>query len=201
MKKKISASPGKLLPSNLYAKVGAYIPFVCADAIVKTKSGILLGLRNNNPDKGHYSIIGGRVFIGETLEDGMQRIVKEETGLDVSVKRLVAVFQTSWPDGSKRDGDIWSRKQTMNTNFIVEVTGGKLRKDSQHSKFIYVKSKASVSGLKLPHVREAARLGLLPRVDKVYRGEFIYGKEYRKWAMWEIDSAPPGKKNWKVETS
>ena len=53
---------------------------------------ILLIKRGREPSKGRWSIPGGLVHVGETLEEALEREVKEETGLAVSVGPLVEVL-------------------------------------------------------------------------------------------------------------
>jgi ADP-ribose pyrophosphatase YjhB (NUDIX family) len=51
---------------------------------------LLLVRQKVNRDRG-WSLPGGRVESGETLQDALVREMKEETGLDVSVQRLLYV--------------------------------------------------------------------------------------------------------------
>ncbi len=48
---------------------------------------VLLVLRGNEPDRGTWSLPGGRVEPGETAEQAIVREMKEETGLVVEVER------------------------------------------------------------------------------------------------------------------
>jgi len=49
--------------------------------------------RGKEPGFGLWTIPGGRVEFGETLEEACQREVKEETGIDVLVGEMVTVFE------------------------------------------------------------------------------------------------------------
>lgn len=63
---------------------------LAASAVVKNAEGkILLVLRANEPEAGCWTVPGGRVEPGETLEDAAVRETLEETGLRVAVDRKV----------------------------------------------------------------------------------------------------------------
>jgi len=66
-------------------------PLVCVNGIIIYEGKILLIKRNKEPFKGHWSLVGGKVE-EEMPEEAMLREVKEETGLDCSVKKLSGIF-------------------------------------------------------------------------------------------------------------
>lgn len=66
-------------------------PIVGVGAIIIEGEQILLEKRKNSPSKGKWSVPGGLVDLGETVEEAVIREVKEETGLDVYNPRLVDV--------------------------------------------------------------------------------------------------------------
>jgi 8-oxo-dGTP diphosphatase len=71
-------------------------PIVGVGAIVIRHGKILLEKRSNDPGKGKWSVPGGKVEIGETLEQTVIREVKEETGLTVRAPVIIdAVSQIS----------------------------------------------------------------------------------------------------------
>ncbi|MEO8098162.1 MAG: NUDIX hydrolase [Acidobacteriota bacterium] len=63
---------------------------------------ILMVERAGNPLKGWWSLPGGLVETGETLEAAIQREVLEETGLRVTPFELYGVFQRIMPDSRGR---------------------------------------------------------------------------------------------------
>lgn len=65
-------------------------PILGVGALIFNRGRILLVERGNAPLKGWWSLPGGVLEIGETLEEGIRREVLEETGL---VVRPLAVFQ------------------------------------------------------------------------------------------------------------
>ena len=66
-------------------------PVVGVGAIVLRKGEILLEQRGNEPARGQWTIPGGVVGVGESLENAIRRETKEETGLDVRDASLIDV--------------------------------------------------------------------------------------------------------------
>ena len=68
-------------------------PALAADCVVFDPNGrVLLIRRGHAPFKGGYALPGGFVEIGETVEDGCRRELREETGISVGDLRLVGVY-------------------------------------------------------------------------------------------------------------
>jgi 8-oxo-dGTP diphosphatase len=66
-------------------------PIIGVGVIILKQGKLLLGKRLNEPAKGKWSIPGGVVELGETLEHAVIREAKEETCLDVSNPTLFDV--------------------------------------------------------------------------------------------------------------
>lgn len=67
-------------------------PMVGVGAIVFRGSQVLLVERGREPALGKWSLPGGLVEVGETLETAVRREVSEETGLDVRVCSLLTTL-------------------------------------------------------------------------------------------------------------
>jgi 8-oxo-dGTP diphosphatase len=67
-------------------------PVVGVGAVVVRAGKVLLIKRGKAPLQGRWVIPGGRVELGETLEDAVIREVREETGLSVRPRGVVLVF-------------------------------------------------------------------------------------------------------------
>ncbi|MCK4231696.1 NUDIX hydrolase [candidate division WOR-3 bacterium] len=57
-------------------------PYLTVDCIIRYKGGIVL-IERRHPPEG-WALPGGFVEIGETVENAVQREMKEETGLDLN---------------------------------------------------------------------------------------------------------------------
>jgi 8-oxo-dGTP diphosphatase len=68
-------------------------PILGVGAVIVHNGRVLIVKRANHPSQGQWSIPGGRVELGETLEAAVQREMREETGLEVRVGPLLEVFE------------------------------------------------------------------------------------------------------------
>ena len=66
-------------------------PRVAVGVVVVRDSRILLVRRGQEPSKGLWSVPGGLIELGETIEEAAQREVREETGIRVRIERLLDV--------------------------------------------------------------------------------------------------------------
>jgi 8-oxo-dGTP diphosphatase len=67
-------------------------PKVAVGVVVELDGGILLGKRNHDPKMGCWSFPSGFVDAGEVPEDAARREVEEETGIEVTLDRLLGVY-------------------------------------------------------------------------------------------------------------
>jgi len=78
-------------------------PFVGVGAVIVDGAGrVLLVKRRFEPLAGQWSLPGGAVDVGETLEACVIREMREETGLDVEVGRVIEVFDRIMHDAEGR---------------------------------------------------------------------------------------------------
>ncbi|MEM1566697.1 MAG: NUDIX hydrolase [Candidatus Bathyarchaeia archaeon] len=97
-------------------------PVVGVGAIIVCDGKILLIKRKSEPGKGKWSVPGGLVELGETVEEAVIREVKEETGLDVAEPELVDVV-----DNIARDENGEVKWHFVILDYFVKVRGGELR--------------------------------------------------------------------------
>jgi colanic acid biosynthesis protein WcaH len=84
----------RVIPANEYAQIIEVLPILCVDVIVQNSMGeYLLVRRANQPLKGQWWVVGGRVLKGETLEQAALRKVREETALEVKFVQPIGYYE------------------------------------------------------------------------------------------------------------
>jgi mutator protein MutT len=96
-------------------------PLVGVGAIVVDQGRVLLVRRGSEPLKGHWTLPGGMLEIGETLAAGVVREVREETSLDVEPIELIEVLDRIHREGER------VRYHYVIADYLCRVTGGELR--------------------------------------------------------------------------
>ena len=76
-------------------------PLAGVGGVVIHRNRALLIRRGSEPLKGEWSIPGGLLELGEELAAGVQREVKEETGLDVEPLECILVFDRIMREGKR----------------------------------------------------------------------------------------------------
>ena len=100
-------------------------PIVGVGGVVVDDRKVVLIRRKYEPLKGHWSLPGGMVEIGETLEAALTREMLEETGLAVDVGPVIEVFERITRDEERR-----VRYHFVVIDYLCWRTGGALRAGS-----------------------------------------------------------------------
>jgi len=100
-------------------------PIVGIGAVIARDGMVLLARRGSEPGRNKWSVPGGLVELGETVEETIVREVKEETNLDVEVDSLVDVV-----NNLVRDAEGKLRYHFVILDFFAKVKGGSLRAGS-----------------------------------------------------------------------
>jgi len=108
-------------------------PLVGVGALIICNGKILLEKRGNEPGKGKWSIPGGLVELGETVEQTVIREVKEETGLEVEKPEHVDVVDNVVLDEKGR-----TRFHFVIIDFSVKLKGGVLKAASDAEELKWV---------------------------------------------------------------
>ena len=98
-------------------------PIVGVGAVVIDGTKVLLVRRANEPLKGEWSLPGGAVEVGETLQQGVVREVLEETGITVAPAGVVEILDRIVRD--EESGRV--RYHYVLIDFVCRVTGGSPR--------------------------------------------------------------------------
>ncbi|HEY4682226.1 MAG TPA: NUDIX hydrolase [Candidatus Acidoferrales bacterium] len=100
-------------------------PYVGVGGVVIEKGRTLLIRRANEPRQGEWSIPGGMVETGETLEYAVVRELQEETGLVVRPLGVVEVFERIMLDAKGR-----ARFHFVLIDYLCERLEGEARASS-----------------------------------------------------------------------
>jgi 8-oxo-dGTP diphosphatase len=79
-------------------------PMVGIGGVIIDGGRTLLIRRGSEPLRGEWSIPGGTLELGETLEEGVARELLEETGVHVRVLELIEVFDRIYLDDAATSG-------------------------------------------------------------------------------------------------
>jgi 8-oxo-dGTP diphosphatase len=96
-------------------------PLVGVGAVVVHKGRVLLVQRGREPLKGQWSLPGGLLELGESLTGGVEREVREETGLIVEAVELIELL-----DRIQREGER-IRYHYVLADYLCRVIGGSLQ--------------------------------------------------------------------------
>ena len=96
-------------------------PVVGVGAVIVDRDRVLLARRAHEPLAGEWSVPGGAVEVGETLEVAIAREVREETGLEVEVGPIVDVL-----DRVRYDSEGRVKYHFVLIDFLCRVSGGTL---------------------------------------------------------------------------
>ncbi|MEG7336738.1 NUDIX domain-containing protein [Bacillus sp. 0102A] len=107
------------------------VPAVSAVVLHKEREILL----QERVDNGKWSLPGGNVEPGETVEDSIKREVMEETGLDIAVKHLVGVYSDPNHVIAYQDGEV---RQQFSLCFLCEKTGGNLAASNESKKVEFI---------------------------------------------------------------
>ena len=97
-------------------------PVVGVGAVVIKDGKVLLVKRGVDPKKGLWAIPGGSLKLGETLQEGAEREIMEETGITIRAKEPVYSF-----DFFERDDDGRVRFHYVIVDMMADYIGGEVQ--------------------------------------------------------------------------
>jgi 8-oxo-dGTP diphosphatase len=112
-------------------------PLIGVGAVIVDDSGrVLLIRRATEPLKGHWSIPGGLVELGESLVEAVCREVKEETGLIVNIEAVVEVVDRIYKSSDVEKSPV--RYHYVIVDYWCQIIGGVLEPLSDASEVAWV---------------------------------------------------------------
>src|SRR5437870_3268219 len=104
-------------------------PAVTVDGLVLVDERLVVVRRRNDPFRGMPALPGGFVELGETTLEAVVREVRDETGLETKVLRLVGVFSDPGRD---------PRGHTVTIGYALEAVGRRLKPGSGAAAIVLV---------------------------------------------------------------
>lgn len=108
-------------------------PIVGVGAVIVESGNVVIVKRRYEPLAGRWSLPGGTLELGETLETAVAREMREETGLDVEVGPVIEVFDRIILDAERR-----VRYHFVLVDYLCWPVGGELQAGSDVDEAILV---------------------------------------------------------------
>ena len=104
-----------------------------ANSLVVGSSAVMTDARNRillqrRTDSGNWALPGGAMDIGETFAQSVTREVKEETGFDVRIDRIIGIYSDPAHVFAYDDGEV---RQEFSICLACTIVGGTLRVSSE----------------------------------------------------------------------
>lgn len=110
----------------------AHVPILCVDGVLVNDGGeVLFAKRAVEPYKNFWHLPGGVVNYGESVEQAISRVMKQETGLSVRASSLIGVYSDL-----KRD----PRGHFVTVAFLLTHFEGELTPDEKASELAYFRN-------------------------------------------------------------
>jgi ADP-ribose pyrophosphatase YjhB (NUDIX family) len=130
------------MSDNALSRIYPARPFLAVSAAIFRDGRVLIVRRARPPAHGLYTLPGGGVELGETLEEAVIREVREETALDVEPVALAGYRQAI-----VRDGDGRVERHFVILPFAARWRGGEVSLNEELAEWHWLKP-AELEGLK-----------------------------------------------------
>lgn len=105
---------GRERPACLACGAVVYLdPKLAVAAVIHHEGRVLLGQRASEPGRGRWSFPAGFVDRGEPVEAALVREVREETGLEIAIERLLGLYSEAG-------------NPVVLAVYVARITGGQL---------------------------------------------------------------------------
>jgi ADP-ribose pyrophosphatase YjhB (NUDIX family) len=113
------------IPIESYEQITRQLPIASVEALIVIDGALLFLKRKNPPAKGEWWFPGGRIRKRETLQEALEREIKEETGLEIVSCSLINAYARFFPE-----------RDDVTIAYLCTVKKGKIKLDSEHSEYM-----------------------------------------------------------------
>jgi mutator protein MutT len=138
-------------------------PLVGVGALIFDRGRILMAQRGKEPLKGWWSLPGGALETGESLDSAVRREVREETGLEIEPRGVFEIFERIMHDAA---GTV--EYHYVLVDYVCKVTGGTLAAGDDVCRVEWMKLE-DLRGLQITE-------GTLGVIEKAFRKRRRYKK-------------------------
>ena len=71
------------MPKEEWNRILGLVPIVCIELVLRDENYFLLAKRNQEPEKNKFSITGGTILRGESINEAIRRQARRELGINV----------------------------------------------------------------------------------------------------------------------
>ena len=120
---------GSWIEEELYEEIRRRMPIPSVDVLPVYGGRLLLMRRSNDPGRGLWWTPGGRIRLGETLDQASARELAEETGLRAEGLEVRGVMCHFWPG-----------IQFVTAFLRADVSSDEVRLNPEHSEHMWIQS-------------------------------------------------------------
>lgn len=114
-----------------FKSIYSRVPRLTVDLIIKSGESVLLTLRESDGWEGQWHFPGGTVYLGQSIEDTIHRIAKEELGSEIAKFQFVGYIE--YLSEKEKRGYGYSTSLA----FVCEIKTNNIVLDSKASKYNY----------------------------------------------------------------
>lgn len=121
-----------MIPEALYKQILSVMPVICVDVVIRNDKGqYLLVRRENEPLKGEWWVVGGRMLHGEAARHACVRKTLDEVGLAITDLHFLGFYEDVFDKNSFQVPGPYHTLSLVFETCVTEVQSIQL--NSQHS--------------------------------------------------------------------
>jgi colanic acid biosynthesis protein WcaH len=148
------------IPDDVWSDIVEHVPIPSVDLLVVTDDSLLLAKRENEPAKGEWFVPGGRIQKGESLEEAVHRVAREELSVNVEIMEELGAYDHLYETADVSD---IGGKHYVAHGYVVRPSSNIVDLDEQHSEAKYF----DIDALPSVHPNVAAYLDDIDSEDGV----------------------------------